>query len=94
MLQILVKPKNSIIKQYIRLFELDGVELNVSKDALEVIVDHAIDLGLGARGLRSLCEVIFRNYMFNIDNYKGELNITKDEIENEVKVLDFALLNK
>ncbi len=94
LLQILVKPKNSLIKQYIRLFELDGVELNVSKDALEVIVDHAIDLGLGARGLRSLCEVIFRNYMFNIDDYKGELNITKDEIGKEVKVLDLTLLNK
>ncbi len=90
LLKILVEPKNALIKQYIKLFALDDVELKVNDKALEIIVDYAMDLGLGARGLRSLCEVIFRDYMFNIDAYKGTLSISENEIKEKMKVIDLT----
>ncbi|APD07398.1 ATP-dependent Clp protease ATP-binding subunit ClpX [Flavobacteriaceae bacterium UJ101] len=93
LLKILIEPKNSLIKQYVKLFALDDVELKIDDEALETIVDYAIDLGLGARGLRSLCEVIFRDYMFNIEDYKGVLNISKKEIEEKMKVVDLTRFN-
>lgn len=93
LLKILTEPKNSLIKQYTKLFALDDVELKVSNKALEVIVNHALTLGLGARGLRSLCEVIFRDYMFDIDTYTGILNISEKEIEEKIKVIDLTRFN-
>lgn len=93
LLKILVEPKNSLIKQYVKLFALDGIELKVETTALEMIVDYAIDLGLGARGLRSLCEMIFRDYMFNIEDYKGTLTISEKEIEQKMKVIDLTRFN-
>ena len=59
--RILVEPKNSIVKQYIKLFEMDGVELTFAKDALELMVDKAVEYKLGARGLRSIVENIFKS---------------------------------
>lgn len=63
---ILTEPKNSIIKQYIRLMEMDGVELTFDNDALDYIVDMAIEYKLGARGLRSIVEAIMQDKMFEI----------------------------
>ena len=63
---ILTEPKNSIIKQYIRLMEMDGVELTFADEALEYIVDMAIEYKLGARGLRSIVETIMQEKMFEI----------------------------
>jgi len=63
---ILTEPKNAIIKQYVKLFEMDGVELNYDENALQYIVDKAIEFGLGARGLRSICEAIMIDPMFEL----------------------------
>lgn len=62
---ILTEPKNSLIKQYIRLFELDHVKLKIENDVLDFIVDTAIEYRLGARGLRSICEAIMVDAMYN-----------------------------
>ena len=62
--KILVEPKNSIIKQYKKLMEMDGIELTFSQDALDVIVDKAVEYKLGARGLRSIVESIMMDAMF------------------------------
>ena len=70
--QILTEPKNSIIKQYIKLFEIDGLELGFEKDALEYIVDKAIEFKLGARGLRSICEAIMIDAMFEAPSLKDK----------------------
>lgn len=61
---ILTRPKNSIIKQYVKLMEMDGVQLQFEKDTLEFIVDKAIEYKLGARGLRSIVEAIMMDKMF------------------------------
>ncbi|MBR3611863.1 MAG: ATP-dependent Clp protease ATP-binding subunit ClpX [Bacteroidaceae bacterium] len=63
---ILTEPKNSIIKQYIRLMEMDGVELSFDSDTLDYIVDMAVEYKLGARGLRSIVEAIMQDKMFEI----------------------------
>ena len=66
LLSILTEPKNALIKQYEKLFLMDGIELDFKKDALTYIVDKAIDYKLGARGLRSICEEILNDAMFNL----------------------------
>ena len=63
---ILTEPKNSIIKQYVKLMEMDGVELTFDDAALEYIVDTAVEYKLGARGLRSIVETIMMDKMFEI----------------------------
>ena len=64
LLNILTEPQNAIIKQYIKLFEMDNVQLSFNNDVLRFIVDKAITLKLGARGLRSICEAILTDAMF------------------------------
>lgn len=64
--RILVEPKNSIIKQYTKLFEMDGVKLTFSQDALDYIVEKAVEFKLGARGLRSITETIMMDAMFEV----------------------------
>jgi ATP-dependent Clp protease ATP-binding subunit ClpX len=63
---ILTEPKNAIIKQYIKLFEMDDIKLKFNEDVLEYIVDKAMEFKLGARGLRSICETIIMDAMFEI----------------------------
>jgi ATP-dependent Clp protease ATP-binding subunit ClpX len=63
---ILTEPKNSIIKQYIKLFELDNIKLEIDEKVFDYIVDKAIEFKLGARGLRSICEVIMLDAMFEV----------------------------
>jgi len=65
LVSILTEPKNSLLKQYVKLFEIDGIELDIKKEVLEFIVDKAMELKLGARGLRSICEAILTDAMFN-----------------------------
>ena len=67
---ILTEPKNSIIKQYVKLFEMDGVELVFQPEVFEYIVDKAIEYKLGARGLRSIVETIIMDVMFDIPSQK------------------------
>lgn len=64
--RILTEPKNAIIRQYVKLFEMDGVKLSFTEDALDYIVDKAIEFKLGARGLRSIVETIMMNAMFDV----------------------------
>lgn len=82
---VLTEPKNAIIKQYTKLFEIDGVEFTIDKKALDFIVDKAIEYKLGARGLRSLCEVILTDSMFELPtSNQKKLHITKSYAEEKI----------
>ena len=70
--QILTEPKNSIIKQYKKLFNMDGISFSVDKKALDLIVKKAIEYKLGARGLRSICEAIMLDAMFDLPSEKDK----------------------
>jgi ATP-dependent Clp protease ATP-binding subunit ClpX len=75
---ILTEPKNAIIKQYQKLFEMDGIALTVAEEALDFMVDKALEYQLGARGLRSLCESIFTDAMFEMPSTdQKELHVDK-----------------
>lgn len=75
---ILTEPKNSIIKQYSKLFVMDDVNFTIDEEALNYIVDKAVEYKLGARGLRSLCEAIFTDAMFELpSSEEKEFNVTK-----------------
>ncbi|MGQ1889635.1 ATP-dependent Clp protease ATP-binding subunit ClpX [Thermophagus sp. OGC60D27] len=77
--RILVEPKNSIIRQYKKLFEIDGIELKFTEEVLDYIVDKAIEFKLGARGLRSICETIMIDHMFHTPSKNTKtLTITLD----------------
>ncbi|WP_245749016.1 ATP-dependent Clp protease ATP-binding subunit ClpX [Draconibacterium orientale] len=82
---ILTEPKNSVIKQYTKLFKLDDIELKFDEEALEYIVDKAIEFKLGARGLRSICENIMNDAMFDAPSEEiSELHITKEYAESQI----------
>ena len=87
LLDIITKPKNSLVKQYKKLFEIDDVELEFEDEALELIVNKAIERKTGARGLRSILEDIMRDIMFEIPSNPKIVKclITKDTIENGAK---------
>jgi len=86
--RILTEPKNAIIKQYVKLFEIDGIKLSFDKEVLDYIVDKAMEHKLGARGLRSICEAIMLDAMFDMPSGKEikELKITlsyaTEKVEN------------
>jgi len=85
---ILTEPKNAIIKQYKKLFEMDEITLSFEERALDLIVDKAIEYKLGARGLRSICEAIMLDAMFEIpsdEKKKDNLNITLRYAEEKLK---------
>ena len=82
---ILTEPKNAIIKQYKKLFEMDEIELSMTDGALDFIVDKAIEYKLGARGLRSLCEEILTDAMFELPGSDTKkLNVTKAYAEQKL----------
>lgn len=76
--RILTEPKNALIKQYVKLFELDGIKLDFADDAIDYIVEKAVELKLGARGLRSIVEKIMTNAMYNFPDSKDK-SITIDK---------------
>jgi ATP-dependent Clp protease ATP-binding subunit ClpX len=77
--RIFTEPKNALIKQYNKIFELDGIKLTFDKKVLDFIVSKAIEYKLGARGLRSICEAVLTDAMFEYpSSKKKELNITLD----------------
>ncbi|GET44760.1 ATP-dependent Clp protease ATP-binding subunit ClpX [Capnocytophaga felis] len=82
---ILTEPKNAIIKQYKKLFEMDGIKFEIKEEALDFIVEKAMEYKLGARGLRSLCESILTDAMFELpgSNTK-ELTVTKKYAEEKL----------
>jgi ATP-dependent Clp protease ATP-binding subunit ClpX len=98
LLNILTEPKNSLIKQYQKLFEYEDVKLEFNKDVFEFIVDKAMEFKLGARGLRSICEAIMIDAMFDIPSQKQEsktlhidLNYALDKFEkSDLKKLKAA----
>jgi ATP-dependent Clp protease ATP-binding subunit ClpX len=85
LIDIVTKPKNALVKQYKKLVELDGVELEFEQEALELIVDKAIERNTGARGLRSIIEEIMRDVMYDIpSNPKiAKCIITKETVANK-----------
>ena len=85
LVEIVTKPKNALVKQYKKLLELDGVELEFEKEALNAIVDKAIERSTGARGLRAIIEDIMRDIMFDVpSNMRIEkCTITKDTVVNK-----------
>ena len=90
--RILVEPKNSIVKQYIKLFKMDGIKLTFPKETLEYIVDRAVEYKLGARGLRSIVEAIMMDAMFEIPSTDvKKFDVTLDYAE---KQLDKANLHQ
>lgn len=77
--RILTEPKNAIIKQYKKLFKMDNIDLEFDNDVLEYIVDKAVEYKLGARGLRSICEIIMMDVMFEMNpGTENKLRITFD----------------
>ena len=79
---ILTEPKNAIIKQYEKLFAMDGISFKITEQALDYIVDQAIEYKLGARGLRSLCEAVFTDAMFELPSTgETEFKVTKPYAE-------------
>ncbi len=89
---ILTEPKNSIIKQYIKLFGMDDIELSFDEQAFEYIVDKAVEYKLGARGLRSICEVIINDAMFELPS--EEVKEFKVTLEYAQKKLGSSSLSK
>ena len=84
--RILIEPKNSIIKQYKKLFEMDGIQLNFSDEALDFIVDKAVEYKLGARGLRSIVESIVMDAMFEVPSKKiDEFTVTLDYAKQQLE---------
>lgn len=93
LLQILTEPKNALTKQYIRLFEMDGVTLQFTSGALDFIVDKALHFNLGARGLRSLCEAILNDAMFELpDSDVKSLKITKQYADQKLSKIELPKL--
>ena len=90
---ILAEPKNSVIKQYIKLMEMDGVTLSFEEEALDYIVDKAVEYRLGARGLRSLVEAIMMDSMFEIpSSRKKTLKVTLDFAKKQLETANLAVL--
>jgi ATP-dependent Clp protease ATP-binding subunit ClpX len=90
---ILTEPKNSIIKQYIKLFEIDNVTLTFQDDALDFIVDKAVEFKLGARGLRSICEAIMVDVMFEYPSSgDAEIIITCELARSKVEKINLQRL--
>ena len=96
LMQIVTKPRNALVKQYKKLFELDGVQLDFEDEALEAIVDKAIERKTGARGLRSIFEDIMRDIMFEIPSNPNieTCIITKGTVENGEEPKVFINNNK
>ena len=92
--KILTEPKNALIKQYQKLFDMDGTTLTFDKKAIEIIVDKAMEFKLGARGLRSICEAIMLDAMFEFpsDKSKKELKITTTYVKSQLSKLSFTKL--
>ena len=83
--KILTEPKNSIVKQYKKLFELDGVKLEFTKEALDVIVEKAIEFKLGARGLRSIVENVMMESMYNLPSQKVKnFSVTPEYVREQL----------
>ena len=86
LVQILTEPRNALIKQYQKLFELDGVELEFTSDAVEAIADKAMERGTGARGLRAIIEEVLLNVMYDVPSREdvGKVVVTGEVVSDNV----------
>jgi ATP-dependent Clp protease ATP-binding subunit ClpX len=90
---ILTEPKNAITKQYTKLFKMDNIELTFTEEVLDYIVDKAVEFKLGARGLRSICETIMLDAMFEMPSAKtDEFTITTDYAKHKLERIDLKIL--
>ncbi len=90
---IMTIPKNALIKQYTRLFEMDDINFSITPGAIDYIVDKAYEFKLGARGLRTLCEAILNDAMFNLPSSgENELKITKLYADEKLQKIDLSFL--
>ncbi len=92
--RILTEPKNALVKQYEKLFEMEGIRLEFKPLALDFIVDKAVEFKLGARGLRSICEAIVTDAMFELPSEENvdKLIITKDYAEKKINKSKYSKL--
>ena len=84
--RILTEPKNALIKQYVKLFEMDGLKITFDKKAIDFIVQKAMEFKLGARGLRSICEAIMTDLMYELPSSTSEekeFKITADYAQKQ-----------
>lgn len=84
--RILTEPRNALVKQYQKLFKMEGVELEFTESGLDFIVEKAIEFQLGARGLRSICETILTDSMFEIPTQADAFNLTVDKAFAEARI--------
>lgn len=90
---ILTEPKNSLIKQYKKLFDIEGIELIIENDVYEFMVDKAIEYKLGARGLRSICESILTDAMYELPSQKVKtFTVTREYAEHKFKISKLSML--
>ena len=86
LMRILTEPKNSIVKQYEKLFQMDGIKLTFTEEALELVVDKAVEYKLGARGLRSIVENIMIDAMFEIPSKRVKsFEVTKEYAQKQLE---------
>jgi len=91
--QILTEPRNSIVKQYLRLFEIDNIKLSFDEAALDYVVRKAVEFKLGARGLRSMCEAIMTDVMFEMPSSgQNEVVITEEYARNKIEKINIRRL--
>ena len=90
---IMTVPKNALVKQYIKLFEMDDIEFSITPSAIDYIVEKAFEFKIGARGLRTLCEAILNDAMFNLPSSDTkELKITKVYADQKLQNVDISHL--
>ena len=90
---IMTLPKNALVKQYKKLFEMDDIDFSITPGAIDYIVDKAFEFKIGARGLRTLCEAILNDAMFNLPNSEvKELKITKAYADQKIQNVDISHL--
>ena len=90
---ILTTPKNALIKQYVQLFAMDNIELQFTPGALDFIVEKALQYKLGARGLRSLCEAVLNDAMFELPDTKVKrLKVTKQYADQKLSKIELPKL--
>ena len=90
---IMTLPKNALVKQYKKLFEMDGIDFSITPGAIDYIVDKAFEFNIGARGLRTLCEAILNDAMFNLPSSdEKELKVTKIYADQKLQKIDISHL--
>lgn len=87
LVNILIKPKNSVVKQYKKLMAIDGVNLDFTQDSLETIAEYALEMKTGARGLKKIMEAVLQDIMYSFNDYKGKtFQVTADYVKKMLKI--------